>query len=399
MTTMLALFNNVSTSNGVYGLALKAASKFLSPDLATRISEETKLIEHTENEATIEVLRSNGELSANTELMCKELDALYINTDMMTPEETERIHQFATNATPDIVEKKIETIMGEISRIRQGVHTLRDWGFDSDKADAFANIMEKGIRYERGEIDTTTYPFDASLYPKDSDRSQMEIDNLFLTLTPEELVDEGIVDPQDFFVYGPYTAADLECLTGFATDTWVRASDGRSSSRLTNFFDNAVGKLGFQIDDDLNRDFVTREIIPHRRLSAKNIVSIVGAFGQECNEIVFSNSKQYAKDGNYDQLRKSLQLCTHYIVLICRFDKEEIASKWKVARPIAADFYAEAIAKAGKWDETGERNIEADYGGYLIKLDDHLFEAQAAYMNLLSAASKPKAKKEHALLE
>jgi hypothetical protein len=41
-----------------------------------------------------------------------------------------------------------------------------------------------------------------------------------------------------------------------------------------------------------------------------------------------------------------------------------------------------------EWSEEQVTQNEADFGAYLLRLDDHLFEAQAAYVNLISKLKK-----------
>jgi hypothetical protein len=398
MNEMLAVLTNVNTVGGTYDIAVRSASRFLPAARMAACQSELREIDLKENQLTIEAIRDVDALSKDVEYICQELVRYDINPDRMTVEESKLMLDFASGATNEIRDSKVETIMDMITRILNGKHERRDYSFDPEKAEILENLIDKSLRYERGEIDLEK-GFDYMVYPKESHEiSQQEFENLISVMSVDELLDGGYIDEQDLFVHGPFTARDLEFITSFSVDTWVRATDSRNDSRLTNFFERITEKLSYSIDDDLNRNFVARAIVPQRRLSAKNMLSLVCAFALECNDKIFAKRiRRGFKDfEEYYSLLKSLQLCSYYISLVCNFRKDDLKKKWKVARPTASGFYMDTLTHIEKWEEKDEKNADNDYGAYFVRLDDHFFEAQANYTHLLSR--KTSMVKEHVLL-
>lgn len=396
----------VNVQTGTYGIAVNSLSKYLSSERVRSCLNELQFVDITENSLTVEYQMMSGTLTEEDVRLCEELAHYEINPNRMTIEEARLVHKFATDADSSIVDRKVQAIADSLVKVLNGKKERRDYAFDEEKSNRLMSLIEKAEKYENGEIDFSR-GFDHTLYPKLQEHYDLysnyeddedlysdlrdivtrgEFEALMDSMTDEELLDGEYIHEDDFWCYGPYTVGDLRLITTFATETWTKITDIRNVDRLESLLDSIINPHDFNIEADLNRNYISRLVLPARRPSIRNMIAILSAFGQDCNSAIFNTTlatdlKEFEP---LDQLRKSLQFCSYYASMVCGLTSKYIKDKYNAARPTTTEYYIELLSKSESWSLDQVARFDDDYGAYLVKLDDHLFEAQAAYQDIIS---------------
>ncbi|MFV0485415.1 MAG: hypothetical protein ACK5MU_04315 [Candidatus Saccharimonadales bacterium] len=351
----------------------------------------------------------------------------------MTPEEARKVADFAGDATDDIVAQKLERLRDTIFNSINGVENRRDYILNPEKHARLNALADKFVRYERGEIDTSRC-FDQSKYLPLENFPELQDDRPFEdvqqslkqeynlhadsdtfhsyrqpgerlgrnfyayyldNMEDDELLEEGIVDEGDVFQYGPFTRNDLSDIELFAWASWTDVTNQRQKQRLGSLLEEYVPPRENDIDTDLTREFIAREVLKNRRPEARNMIALTSALGQKSLGKIADAGKSLPVDlaDTTAELKKTLRLCAYYSGKICGMGKQELLNDYKAARPITPDFFEEIRARAEGWTGKQARRADSDYAPYLTKLDDHLFNAEALYIDLISAIEPNKSGK------
>ncbi|MBO7657111.1 hypothetical protein J6S55_00460 [Candidatus Saccharibacteria bacterium] len=398
------------------------AEQHLPAEYINIIRDELTHIDEIENTETIEMRRELGTLPKDFIKTEHALIASGINPNLLTVDEAQGLYDYASNVNQEIIEQKAESVANAIARIRNGARSRRDWAFDPAKAERMDQLAKKYERYERGEIDIEC-GFDKAYYLEDerraaedfnftsaNDRATEEgmrpddysvqaysrlvrdmktdgyLERAFEDMDVEELLEEGIIEEDDLFVYGPYTRRDLREDYGiFKMSTWVDAVNFRDKSNVANILQESVIARNEDTESDLLREYVAKEILPNRRPTPKSellLFSALGAdFADKANEEIEAvMSKEKAKE-----LHDNLSWASYYAAKILGMNSDELKEEYGSTRPVSKEFFEEVLKRSEALTEQQEKWMKKNVAPYLTKLDDRIFIAEALYEPVLSS--------------
>lgn len=403
--------------------SLLLAERHLPKERIKNIKDELAHIDEIENTQTIEMRREFGTLPKEFTKTEFALVAEGINPGLLTVEEAQGLHNYASNADKDIIERKTETIANAIARIRNGGKNRRDWSFNPRKAECLDRLTAKYERYERGEIDTEC-GFDKAHYLESENKTDRDYyfadaynravieegerpddysnqaysrfindmgvdgyyERVFEDMTAEELLEEGIIEEDDLFVYGPYTHRDLkEDYEIFKVSTWVDTTNFRDKSNVATILQESVINRNNSTESDLLREYVATEILPNRRPTPKNALSLFSALGIEFAEKSTDELESAMPKEKADELRDNLSWASYYASKILGMRAEELKEEYGSTRPTSKKFFEEVLARSEAITEQQEKWMKKSVGPYLTKFDERMFAAEALYEPILSS--------------
>lgn len=406
--------------------AVQCMTLYFGNSVMSECVSELHKIETTERLHTIEALRERGEHVETCTKLVSALGKYNISCNLMTVDEARQVLSYARNATPEIKAQKVEHVRELIYKVINGVHDRRDYRLDPVKARILETLLDKHQRYEDGEIDMSR-KFDVSLYPKQGcdylslfgeypsvmssrDRfddydvredyddedydgfnaeeylggDEAEIRNMFESMTDEELLDGGYIDEEDFFVYGPYTVNDIRNISVLTYETWASVTDKRKTARLESILSEILDGRGDSVETDLIRHYVGKVVISARRMSARNLTRMAVSLGRQCvSEIDNAVNLTERMEQNFGLIKQKLYWCSYYLSRICGYNKDSLVKQFGQARPISAEFFTAVGEKVDTWTDAYTDSVENGFDSYLLKLDDHMFELESYYKNVL----------------
>lgn len=409
------------------GLAL--AEKHLPTERVREIAVELARIDEIEQTETVEMRRELGTLPKEFARTEYALVAQGINPSRLTVEEAANVLAYTTNSSEDAIEKKTNLIAGAINRIHNGVHSRRDWSFDPERQARFDRLADKYDRYERGEIDIEC-GFDRERYTEsidslrgiDDDHSfddareiataenaarmgdhsngayarffrdmgvASRYERLFDEFTVEELLEENIISEDDLFLYGPFTRRDIsEDFELFKTSTWVDIVNNREKGAVGDILEQVIPGRTDDVEMDLTREYVAREVLPNRRPGLKNTLALVASVGLEYLESGWNAAEEVLGTKQADDLQRSLAYASYYSARIMGMSSEELREEYGTSRPVKKEFYEELLKRSENMTEQEEKYLAIDEAPYATKLDSHLFIAETLFEPVMAANSE-----------
>ena len=416
-------------------------------------------IDRIGDEETLSALEQKGKLTPEDIVLRDTLTARGISAANLTPEDARGLYEWTSDASEEIKNQKAEVIADTVERALNGKRRRRDQG----RYATLQEMNEKFTLWERGEIDTSK-PFDDSPYVtrqeerfgasryddgysyagydeeyekgyaystysdgyEDRRYNELMIEDYNEGLIDEEELDELVgIDPEDMYVYGPYTHRDLRELAPLARKLYVSPIDWRARTPVGRLLSTSLPSRPSTIEEGLDHYFVMEQIAPNRRLDAKDMVSLTASLCLDAQELLKSKEQVDGASEATKELRKGLGWCSYYLARVCRialdrFDKEGFEKKAQEldipdeeierveplaeaqreemrgrtqnhqlkhryddrARPISEEFYQEALARAEGWTDREAEEIDESYNSYLIKLDDWLDKTEKLYRDL-----------------
>ncbi|MDO4978537.1 MAG: hypothetical protein Q4E47_00040 [Candidatus Saccharibacteria bacterium] len=279
----------------------------LSEERRDHIKQRSEEIDHLVNQEAIENL-PNESLAPEVRRDCNALLAERINPGTLTPEELRKVAAFVNNETDEIREQKFSMTQDLITHSVGGLRNYRDYNFDPKKHAILMDLMDKGEAYDRGLIDTSAgfdidavrardaetydrhtarydaaeadYNEDNEDYMSISDRKYFR-ESFLENMDAEELLEAGLIDEKDLFVYGGYTHRDLEqiemfCKASYTTGMSPRVNRGVNKLITTAKLapnESSVSDSESDLFDDLDDDEGLVEEGEKKDYLSTNIVS------------------------------------------------------------------------------------------------------------------------------
>ncbi len=287
-----------------YALGVDAVRRHIGTAEADEVQGELERIDAIEP-GTIFELRIHEKLSPLADSTARQLQFYGVNADHLTPDEARSVADFAADATPEIVERKVETIYDAFMRHVNGGRSRRDGlepaYYDEAEFRRKTDLQDKFKAYQDGKIDLER-GFDVeAVYRRLIEEGYDESSYLRRHLEEEDLdvlMDEGLVGESDLFVYGPFTELDLDGIEADLSESWTDVTRPRfnggtkkvgkrrreisaqrgvdqpsttlhSGSSLAQLLGETIPVNANGIEQDLIHSFVATEILQNRRLSSK----------------------------------------------------------------------------------------------------------------------------------
>ena len=397
----------------IFETGIKAVAKHFGVEAAEHVRSDLARIDDIERR-TIGALEGTDAMTDRVRSLVHTLDNRGINANNLTIAEAQAVEDYATNATEEIVHQKVNSIHGAIVHHIEGVHSRRDGAepafYNPKEIAKKERIGEKFVAWDRGEYDTE-HGFDVEeVYarlvkegcePSDALKRHLEEED------PETLHDEGLIDESDLYVYGPFTAKDLDDIEVYTSTTWTSVTDPRHfggrkrvkktvtgpDGKLKHFTDGEVDLSGASLssligrtidrshhnglEDDLIHDFIAREIIQSRRLEAKDLLTTSTALALdflESSDIKEAYSGDEKKE--YNDTRRTVSWLAYYTGIILGYSTQELKDRFGSTRPIAKEFFDKAAEAIKNLSEKRSAYLDESFKPLLTKMDEHLHDLQ-----------------------
>lgn len=392
---------------------IKAVEKHFGIDAAEHVKSGLARIDDIEKR-TIRALEGTEAMTSYVKRLVHTLSTYGVDAGNLTIAEAQAVRDFATDATEEIVNEKVRSIHDAIVHHIEGVRSRHDGAepaFYSPREIAKKQkIAEKFVTWDRGECDTER-GFDAKAVYERLIREGCEPSRFLRRHLEEEdfetLYDEGLVDEDDQYVYGPFTAGDLEDIEIFTASTWTSitnprymggrkrvkrkvigpdgkprlVADGeidRSGAGLSSLIGRTITQNQHSsLEDDLLYDFIAREVLQSRRLEAKDLLTVSTALtldfleSDDAKEALSSDDKK-----ERDDIRRTISWLAYYTGKILGYSAEELKGRFGSTRPISKEFFDEAAEVIGNLSEERAAYLDESFRPILTKMDEHIHDLQ-----------------------
>lgn len=368
-----------------YQIGINAVAQTFGEEAAKHIESELAAIDAI-NQNTISSLSERGELSEDARKLVATLDYYGVDAGNFTLDEARSILDYAENKTDEIRDAKTHRIYDaltyHINSVRSRHDGMEPAYYNEREALRKAAIQKKYAAWDKGEYPTErgfdvddaykTLLDDGYSDPSGILRQRLEEDDY------EELSEDGLVDERCRFVYGPFTASDLEDAMIYKRKTWTDAtnwrylgksndSTGRSLAAILN---TAISGGETDIEADLIHDYVANEILQSRRLKTRELAMISVATALDVLEIKDAEGEKAEK--SLEAMRQSVSFISYYLGKIFGYTKEELKDRFGSSRPLSKDFLDEIATEVQNLSDSREAYLEKSFKPYLTKLDEHL---------------------------
>ena len=400
--------------------SLYLAEKYLPEERVQDIATELARIDEIEQTETVEMRRELGTLPKDFSKTETALVTCGVNPSRLTVEEAKGVLDYTRNASEEIIDKKTDLIGESIVRIVNGVHNRRDFSYDPDKQRRFDRLADKYQRYLDGEIDIECgydkeyyigrdddyddYNFESARdnagyhghrrgdYSEGAYRKFLKdngvktrYESYFDEYTLDELLEEDLISEDDVFVYGPFTKRDInEDLEIFKTMTWTNSTNFRDKDAVGDLLEETVPAHIDDTESDLTREYVAREVLPNRRPSVKNMLSLVACVGLEYSHTDEKAIEEALGDERSSDLRDNLSWAAYYASRAIGMRLNELREEYGTSRPTSEDFFKELFNRSEALTSTQEKFMKTQQGPYLAKLDNRLFASEALFETVMT---------------
>ena len=395
-----------------FSAAQKSAGTHLNLTSEERIEMEKELnrLDKIEKTAITNITKTNNITEAEKELLAM-FEGAGFHGEFLTMQEISAVVDFMSAGPGSEAEGiKIDMILDVAanSRSQSGMS-----GEQQKRNLAITDrVAEKYQRYISGEIDTSRR-FDISPYVsgeknidlgfvsevpyRDSDgfgeystgedyerfyadMGAGHAENILESLEDDELLEYGIVSPEDIFVCGPYTAADAEAIEALP---WKTSYSEIKSEYLEDVINGAVKDCGHSMEEQLARDFLKKTIAENRRPNAKTMMLLFAGLGLSCAENIRGRSIVFPElTPDINALNLSLRLCSFYTGKFLALLPADMKKMYGAARPISEKFFRALEGRIRDMSPEEMAAREAKYGAELLRMYDHLTEANSLYERL-----------------
>lgn len=392
---------------------IKAVEKHFGIEAAEHVESELTRIDDIEKK-TIGALVSTDAMTDHVRSLVHTLDSYGIDANNLTIAEAQAVEDYATNATEEIVHQKVNSIHDAIIKHIEGVHSRRDGAepafYNPKEITKKEKIGEKFVMWDRGEYDTE-HGFDSEeVYARLISEGCEPSDALKRHLEEEDfdtLYDEGLIDEDDLYVYGPFTARDLDDIEVYSSLTWTGVTNSRHfgdrkrikrtvigpDGKPKHITDGEVERSGASVssiigrtinrshhdslEDDLLHDYIAREIVQSRRLKAKDLLTTSTALALDFLE---SDNTEEAYDDDekkeHNEARRTVSWLAYYTGIIFGYNSKELKSRFGSTRPISKDFFNEVAELIKNLSEERAAYLDKSFQPLLTKTDEHLRNLQ-----------------------
>ena len=382
--------------------------------IISKASEIDKLEENT-----IYNLRRRGELPKEANALVASLGHYDIDANNLTVDEAIKVSDYAHNKTDDIIRKKTDRIYDAQVRHINSInsrHDGREPAFfnEQEYIDKLA-LQEKFVAWDRGEYSTEKgFDVDAAYQrllgsgvedPSGALKRHLEEEDF------EDLYDEGLVDYDMCFTYGPFTEKDIADAKIYQERTWTDITNSRYmqyakgkaakdqngshdetkvGKSLSDLLNETIRPGSMNVETDLIHDFVANEILQSRRLKARELAMTASAIALQTLDIKDADdnvAKQTLKD-----MRRSVKYMGYYLGMIFDRKKTEMKERFGSTMPLSAEFFEEIANESKNLSEARAEYLEEHYRPILTKLDEHLHNLlydKKAMSELFVASQEP----------
>ena len=388
-----------------------AIEKYFGAETAKHIEGELRAIDSIEK-TTIGALEKTDAMTDHARGLVRVLGRYGVNANNLTVAEAQEVADFATGTSDEIIDRKVNKIYDAVMRHIEGAHSRRDGAepayYNEEEYKRKVLLQDKYVAWERGEFDRdrefdveSAYErlIDEGYEPSRFLRRHLEEDDF------DELYEEGLVDEDDRFMYGPFTSNDLDNIEIYKAKTWTDITSPRYNGGRKRVFETKVGPDGEKhrisageidrsgaslssligetvaqntsasIEGDLVYDYIATEILQTRRLSSKDLLIASSAVALD---ILDRTKPEDGDDGmkkEYDSARRSASYIAYYAAQILGYRSAELKERFNSTRPLDQEFFKEVAGTMTNMSEERASYIDEHHKQFLTKMDEHLHDA------------------------
>ncbi len=347
-------------------------------------------------------LRERGELSEEDDKKYTSLLKIGVDAKNLTVDEMSDVLDYAFDKTEEIRTRKTERLYDALNRHINGVRSRHDGmepafynPVEAERKDA---IRDKYLAWERGEFnlergfdveEAYNRLIEEGYEPSEMLRRHLEEEDF------EDLYDEGLVDDDLRFVYGPFTEENIKDMDVFESRTWTditnsryfdnsgRKSDSLSNAvsgvainnkkvtgkSLSNLLDETIRANSASPEVDLVYDYIASEVLQTHRLKAKELLIASSAVALDTLNI------EGAESGRQEEILKSMRgsvsYISYYLGKIFGRSSSEMKERFGSTRPISKEFLTEMVGEIKELSPSRVEYVERYFKPLLTKLDEH----------------------------
>lgn len=399
-----------------FSVGMNAIEKRFGEESAAHISNELLKIDSIRNE-TLDALEQRDELKPELRSMARGLSTRGINAYNLTPDEVGRVYNYATNATPEIERAKIDRIFDAFHRHINSPSGRRDGlepaFYNLEEAERKTELLDRYRDWDRGQLDLSR-GFDVeATYERLIKSGEYEEGNWLLRDVLEnddieDLLDRGLIEEDDLFIYGPFTSNDIKDIELFNSNTWtdvtgwrsnltrkkkkvelknadgevIKDADGKAKTTtievdrvgatLASIIGDTVSPNISDIECDLTYDYIANEILQNRRLKSKDLLMASSAIALEVLDMDPPEDKE--KRESYNSAKKTCSWIGYYAAEALGYRKSELKERYGNTRPTDQKFFEEIASTSEQLTEERAEYLDKYFKQTFTKMDEHLHE-------------------------
>ena len=224
----------------------------------------------------------------------------------------------------------------------------------------------------------------------------------------EDLLDSGLIEEDDLYLYGPFTSNDINDIKLFNSSTWtdvtgrrykltrkkkkvelknadgevIKDADGkaktttievdRAGATLASIIGDTVSPIISNIECDLTYDYIANEILQNRRLKSRDLLMASSAIALEVLDMDPPEDKE--KRESYNSAKKTCSWIGYYAAEALGYRKSELKERYGNTRPTDRNFFEEIASTSEQLTEERAAYLDKYFKKTFTKMDEHIHE-------------------------